>query len=431
MARCPEAGKAKTRLIPALGPERAAKLHQCLVQHTLGTVREIAARRSVQIDVQFAGGSAEEMRRLFGDDLNYSPQAGASLGDRMSSAVSAAFADGCRRVVVIGTDCPQLQAIDLEYAFDSLVHTDITIGPAVDGGYYLIGLRESLPAVFENINWSTDTVLQETLEKIRECRKTNSLLPALSDVDYPEDLIFCRQIPDAFDAVLPRQQKGLLSIIIPTLNEQSNLPALLNQLQEAEDVEIIVSDGGSTDETCRLAEQLGVKVVHSGKGRGRQMNAGAALARGDVLLFLHADSRLPPDFVATIRKAIQAGHTAGAFRLRIDDPRWLYRLVEFGANLRSRWLQLPYGDQAMFIQATAFFAINGFQNWPLLEDYDFAKRLRRVGRILITNSATTVSARRWQRIGVLKATVLNQVIIAAFRLGVSPKTLAEFYTRFR
>jgi hypothetical protein len=135
--------------------------------------------------------------------------------------------------------------------------------------------------------------------------------------------------------------------------------------------------------------------------------------------------------VATIRKAIQAGHTAGAFRLRIDDPRWLYRLVEFGANLRSRWLQLPYGDQAMFIQSTAFFAMNGFQNWPLLEDYDFAKRLRRFGRILITNSATTVSARRWQRIGVLKATVLNQVIIAAFRLGVSPKTLAEFYTRLR
>lgn len=445
MARWPEAGKAKTRLIPALGPDGAANLHSCLVQHTLRTVRAFAEQTGCGIDVQFAGGSAAEMRRLFGEDLLFAPQQGESLGDRMNSAVEKAFADGCRRVVVIGTDCPQLQPSHLQQAFSSLSETDVTIGPALDGGYYLIGMRDHFPQVFDDIRWGNESVLQETLQRVKLIRKSKSLLPVLSDVDFPEDLVICRQFPEAFASALPQQQKGLLSIIIPTLNEEHGLAGLLSSVlkephghapeensqthRTAGPTEVIVVDGGSSDATCQIAEQAGVKVIRCGKGRGRQMNAGAALASGEVLLFLHADSRLPADFAQTITKCMESGHTAGAFRLCIDDPRWVYRIVEFGANLRSRWLQLPYGDQAMFVRSEAFYAMSGFQNWPLLEDFDFAQRLRRRGRIMIASSSATVSARRWQRIGILKATLLNQVIIIAHRLGASPTKLASLYSR--
>lgn len=429
MARCPEAGKAKTRLIPALGPDGAANLHSGLVQRTLRTVRAFAERTGCGIDVQFAGGSAEEMRRLFGDDLRYTPQQGESLGDRMSRATANAFAEGCRRVAVIGTDCPQLQVRHLQCAFSSLSQTDVTIGPAIDGGYYLIGMREHLPEMFRHIRWGSDSVLEETLQRIQQIGKSKTLLPMLSDVDFPEDLVICRQYSEVFAPALPQSQKGLLSIIIPTLNEEAGLADLLRTLLVEPQTEVIMVDGGSSDATCQIAEQAGVKVVRCGKGRGRQMNAGAAMAHGEVLLFLHADSRLPPDFSRTIWEFMESTDVAGAFRLHIDDPRWAYRLVEFGANLRSRWLQLPYGDQAMFIRSETFYAMHGFQHWPLLEDFDFAQRLRRRGRIRIVPSSATVSARRWHRVGVFKATLLNQIIIIAFRLGISPARLASLYVR--
>jgi rSAM/selenodomain-associated transferase 2/rSAM/selenodomain-associated transferase 1 len=431
MARWPEAGKAKTRLIPALGSDGAANLHSCLVRHTLKTVCEFAGRHRCEIEVQFAGGTTDDMQRLFGDSLRYTPQQGESLGDRMSSAISSAFAQGCRRGVVIGTDSPQLQVHHLEEAFFSLQHTDVAIGPAIDGGYYLIGMCEHDRKLFQDIRWGGETVLSETLQKVRQIHKTYTLLPVLSDVDFPEDLVYCRQLPEEFAPALPQQETGLLSIIIPTLNEEANLPRLLTQLLQEPRIEVIVSDGGSSDATCQIAEQAGVRIIRGSKGRGRQMNAGAALARGEVLLFLHADAYLPANFAQTVWNNILSGHTAGAFRLHIDDPRWRYRLVEFGANLRSRWLQLPYGDQAMFIQSEAFFSMNGFQNWPLLEDFEFARRLRRRGPIMIADSSTTVSARRWHRIRVVKATLLNQIIILAFRLGVSPTKLAALYTRWK
>jgi rSAM/selenodomain-associated transferase 2/rSAM/selenodomain-associated transferase 1 len=429
MARWPEAGKAKTRLIPALGPDGAANLHSCLVQHTLRTVRAFAEQTGCGIDVQFAGGSAEEMRRLFGEDLLFTPQQGASLGDRMNSAVEKAFAEGFRRVVVIGTDCPQLQPSHLQKAFSSLSETDVTIGPAIDGGYYLLGMRDHFPQVFDDIRWGSESVLQETLQRVKQIQKSVTLMAMLSDVDFPEDLVICRQYPETFASALPKPQQGLLSIIIPTLNEEEGLAELLSSVLKEPQTEVIVVDGGSADATCQIAEQAGAKVICCGKGRGRQMNAGAALARGEVLLFLHADSRLPPDFAQTIWKCMESGCASGAFRLRIDDPRWAYRIVEFGANLRSRWLQLPYGDQAMFVRSEAFYAMSGFQNWPLLEDFDFAQRLRRRGKIMIAQSSATVSARRWQRIGILKATLLNQLIIIAYRLGVSPTRLASLYSR--
>lgn len=170
-------------------------------------------------------------------------------------------------------------------------------------------------------------------------------------------------------------------------------------------------------------------MINCNAGRGKQMNAGAALASGEVLLFLHADTQLPNHFVDHIWLAMRNGNSGGAFRLRIDAQGWMLRVVEFGANLRSRWWKLPYGDQAIFVRASVFFQMTGFQQWPLMEDFDFCRRLKKVGKMVIVPVSATTSARRWQRLGVLRTTLTNLVCVIAFCFGISPATLAGWYRR--
>ena len=429
MTRFPEPGRTKTRLIPALGAVRAAALHRCLIVHTLDVVCHWADAHDCDIEVRFAGGDESQFRSQFGLQARYAPQSEGALGERMNSAVAAAFSEGAHRVVVIGTDCPGLDADHLSQAFEQLTHRDVVIGPATDGGYYLLGMRCHLPSLFENMGWGTETVFRQTLERAAEVGVTVGQLPPLSDVDYAEDLVQCRRLEDQFRDVLPRMMAGRISIIIPTLNEAASITATLEHIRNLPNVEVIVADGGSHDQTAELARATGAMVVACNPGRGKQMNAGAALASGEVLLFLHADTTLPDDFADHVWQTLREGNSGGAFRLRIGAKGWMLRLIESGANLRSRWLQLPYGDQAIFVNASKFFSLGGFQNWPLMEDYDFCRRLQKTGRIVLTPATVTTSARRWLRLGVLRTTLTNLVCVVAFRLGVSPVTLARWYRR--
>ena len=429
LTRFPEAGRTKTRLIPALGADRAAALHRCLIVRTLDVVCHWADAHHCDVEVRYAGGDESQFHAQFGLQARYSPQAEGSLGERMNAAVAAAFSEGAKRVVVIGTDCPGLDAVHLTQAFDQLTHHDVIIGPATDGGYYLLGMRIHLPTLFDHIAWGTETVLRQTLDRAAEARVSAAQLSPLADVDYAEDLIQCRRMEDQFHDVLPKTIAGRISIIIPTLNEAACITATLEHVRNLPNVEVIVADGGSHDQTAELARAAGATVVHSNQGRGKQLNAGAALASGEVLLFLHADTKLPDDFADHVWQALREGNAAGAFRLYIGANGWMLRLVELAANLRSRWLQLPYGDQAIFVRAFDFFKLNGFRNWPLMEDYDFCCRMRKVGRIKLVPDPVTTSARRWQRLGVLRTTLTNWVSVVAFRLGVSPVTLDDWYWR--
>ncbi len=429
MTRFPEPGRTKTRLIPALGADRAAALHRCLIMYTLDVVRHWAETHHGDVEVRYSGGDESQFCEQFGTQTAYVPQSEGSLGDRINSAVEAAFSDGAKRVVVLGTDCPGLDASHLSRAFDQLTHRDVVIGPATDGGYYLLGMRRPLPTLFDNIAWGTQTVRRQTLERAAEAGVTVGQLPPLSDVDHAEDLVQCRRLEDQFRDVLPRTIAGRISIIIPALNEAARITATLEQVCHRPHVEVIVADGGSSDQTAELARAAGATVVRCNQGRGKQMNAGAALASGEVLLFLHADTKLPDDFADQVWQALCGGNSGGAFRLRIGGSGFLLRLVEFAANLRSRWFNLPYGDQAIFVTASVFFGLRGFQNWPLMEDYDFCRRLRKTGRITLTSASIMTSARRWQRLGVLRTTLSNLACVIAFRLGVSPVTLAGWYRR--
>lgn len=219
-----------------------------------------------------------------------------------------------------------------------------------------------------------------------------------------------------------------LSIIIPVLNEAAQIGAALRQIPRTEDIEVIVVDGGSRDSTTRITEAFGARVIHAAAGRARQMNAGAAVARGGILLFLHADTLLPSDFVHVVRETLSHPEVVvGAFRLRIDSPRLTMRIIEALANFRSKWLRMPYGDQALFLRRRHFRMAVGFSKLPIMEDFEFVRRLGRWGRVALAQAAVLTSPRRWDRLGVLRTTLLNQAIILAYLLGVSPARLARWY----
>lgn len=442
-ARYPEPGKTKTRLIPALGAERAATISGYLTERTFDTVRRFAAERNCRLTVHFSGGSNQLMQAQFGTDLCYVEQVGTCLGSRLTHATQQAFEIGARRVVVIGTDCIDLNTADLATAFDELLTHGVVLGPALDGGYYLIGLNHPQPRLFQNIDWGSQHVLQQTKAMARQYVNTlhskgrslhtaghNELveLRPLADIDEPEDLLRLRSNERSHTPPIFETIPGRLSIIIPTLNEAERLPETVRAIGAVNDrLEVIVADGGSSDETIAIARQHGCQTLVSRLGRARQMNAGAALATGENLLFLHADTLLPSGYPSAIEDCLAAGHIAGAFRLSIAANSLGVRWVAWGANARSRIRQFPYGDQGLFLRSGEFFRLGGYRDLAIMEDFELVDRLRRSGRVGLLQHSISTSGRRWQKRGVLQTTLINQLCIAAYRLGCSTTTIAKLY----
>jgi hypothetical protein len=221
-----------------------------------------------------------------------------------------------------------------------------------------------------------------------------------------------------------------ISIIIATLNEATDLPRALAAARGGHDTEVVVVDGGSSDATVETARSLGADVLTCAPGKARQMNAGAEAATGDVLLFLHADTRLPKDFAGHIRQALERPDAvAGAFEFCVDAPPRSLRIIERLTNWRARRLHMPYGDQGIFVRADVFREIGGFPDLPIMEDFELMRRLKRQGRIAIAPVPAPTSGRRWLELGVLRTTLINQLVIVGYFLGVSPERLARWYGR--
>lgn len=430
--RYPEPGKAKTRLIPALGAEGAAHLHQQMAEHTLQQARSLQSLRPIEIEIRFAGGTTANMTTWLGADLSYQPQGEGDLGDRMARAFQAGFEDSCASIVLIGTDCPDLDVDLLDQAFRELQQHDLVLGSAADGGYYLIGLRSAAPKLFQAVPWSTSEVLQQTVTIAQQLGLTIAYLPMLSDIDRPEDLpIWEKRATDQEGGDLAKHFFGTaarISVVIPVLNEAAHLAQTLATVQTAADLEIIVVDGGSQDDTVQIAKSASAQVIASAPGRARQMNLGASAATGDVLLFLHGDTRLPAKFDRLIEETLaQPGVVAGAFELQIDGQQPELRWIEWGVKWRSRLLQMPYGDQALFMKATIFREIGGFAELPIMEDFEIVQRLKQLGKIAIVPVPVITSGRRWQTVGIWQTTLMNQRVILAYLLGVAPDRLARWY----
>jgi rSAM/selenodomain-associated transferase 2 len=220
-----------------------------------------------------------------------------------------------------------------------------------------------------------------------------------------------------------------LSVVVPTWNERESLPRLAASLVQQEVAhELVVSDGGSPDGTAALAAELGAKVVHGPRSRGGQLARGAAASAGELLLFVHADSRLAAGALAALQRAFEDARViATGMRQEIEHAARFYRLVERAADRRVRagWV---YGDSGLCVRRRAYDAVGGFRDVPVFEDLDLSARLRRIGRIeLVGDAALACSPRRWEREGRLRRTAKNWALTALWAAGVAPARLARFY----
>lgn len=219
-----------------------------------------------------------------------------------------------------------------------------------------------------------------------------------------------------------------VSVVIPTLNEASRIASAIDRAWSAGAGEVIVCDGGSHDETVRLARRCDCQVLQTHKGRAVQQNAGAKLATGEVLLFLHVDTWLEAVAVSQICKAMECERVAaGAFRQQIDASAAIYRWLERGNAMRACVFRLPFGDQGIFVRRNVFESLGRFPDVALMEDVQLSRRLRRYGQVVLLPGPLHVSARRWQRHGVVRQTLRNWALLLAERLGVSSSRLAALY----
>jgi hypothetical protein len=279
---------------------------------------------------------------------------------------------------------------------------------------------------FDQVPWSTASVLAITRARANEAGLRTALLPPLTDIDTPDDL----PMWEAVRTEPPAWTPGRISVVVPVLNEEARIADCIASIAPDSEVEAIVVDGGSSDGTVEAANGAGATVLPSAPGRGMQMNAGASLATGETFLFLHGDTRLPRGWRQQVGDLLAGPRVSlGAFRLGIDAPDRGLRWIETLANLRSRWLGFPYGDQAFFLRRDVFEALGGFAGWPLLEDLDFARRAAQRGRVALAPGRVLTAPDRWKRLGLVRTTLVNQFILLAFAAGVGPGRLARWYRR--
>jgi uncharacterized protein len=223
-----------------------------------------------------------------------------------------------------------------------------------------------------------------------------------------------------------------VSIIVPTLNEGLVLEKTLRQIRQLYPHEVIVSDGGSADNTYHIAKKFSHCIVTGSAGRARQMNAAADKATGDLLLFLHADNRLEP---ASYRKMLELMNNSkwigGAFTLCIESDKWSMSLITLLANIRSKYFGLAYGDQGFFVRKEVFKSMEGFSPIPICEDLDFYRRLKKKGSVILLKEKAHTSPRRWVKEGVIFTTTRNIVIAILFGMGFPPRTLTKWYQTIR
>jgi rSAM/selenodomain-associated transferase 2 len=222
------------------------------------------------------------------------------------------------------------------------------------------------------------------------------------------------------------------SFIIPVRNEEAIIDRTIEHVRAlgaSAGAEIICVDGDPAGTTIRVARHPGVKTAISETGRGKQMNFGAALAQGEILIFLHADTFLPSDALKLIQTAMDDKSCfAGAFDLAIASERPVFRLIEKAASIRSRLTRIPYGDQAIFMRKRIFDDLGGFKDIPIMEDVEIMQRIKsRKGKICILRKAASTSPRRWEKEGVLYTTLRNWVILSLYLCGVKPESLSRFY----
>ena len=408
--KAPIEGRVKTRLAKSIGDVNATAFYRYCVEKLL------ALKAPPQCDKFIAYDDMNETMPL--PSCHLFLQTKGDLGQRMHDAFTHVFSLGYQSVILTGSDIPQIDEAILEDAFALLSASDALLSPTLDGGYYLIGFHASTFTckAFEGITYSQEDVFEKTLGKLKPLHVSQGKM--LRDIDTVDDL-------KAYDKnffVFPH-----ISVIIPVYHEDDTLLQTIDTLRQnakENDFEIIVVDT-SERTTIDAFSLLHVRTgISKEKGRAHQMNEGALMAQGDIVLFLHADTRVPKHW----DEMIKHGGKVGAFRLGIDSPQWIYRAIETLVRVRTKIMKIPYGDQGHFFETSFFRQLEGYATIPLMEDIEIMKRVQRRGeKITLLEDKVLTSARRWEKEGIVYTTLRNRVLSLLYFCGVSPSKLLKYY----
>ncbi len=421
-AKTPTAGQVKTRIGAQVGLEQAAQIYQTMLETILAASGGDGRWQRLVALTPDSDAAWFETR-----NLPYIRQLGENIGERMANALSEGFRQGSAQVMVIGSDIPELDEAEIAAAFSRLDTEPAVVGPSIDGGFYLFGAnrqfqQQAARVLQAEIPWSTPQVLALVQDLCRQQSLPLFSLPPKRDIDTYEDWLDYQAASAATDIAV--------SIIVPTLNEELYLADCLRSLEHP-CCERIVVDGGSKDNTLQIARQAGVRTLRCPvANRGRQLNAGAAVARGKILLFFHADSRMPAGGMAAMLSAMQDPHLiGGGFDLGFFPPEPFYRFLAFGANLFCRMTRMIFGDRGMFLGSDRFWQLGGFPETAIMEDAALSTSMRRAGKIAILPEVVETSARKYANETKLQAMYRTMWAYAAYRLGVSPETIKAGYYR--
>ena len=424
--RYPEPGCVKTRLAAGMGAKPAAAFYARLLRRTLGIVADFwETHPEVEIVLYFDPADRDsDVRRAYPGPWSFTPQPTGHLGERMRAACDLGDGEGPRHHVVIGCDIGDLESADLVDAFSALKRHDAVVGPASDGGFYLVGLRRPCDPVFSPTSWGGSDVCDRALATLRREGLSVALVRERNDIDRVEDLARLRH-RHYFD--------HQMAVIVPFLGPVARLGTLLEslepQLWPGDEIIVVSGDGISGDAAVDISNRT--RMVRSPRGRGRQLNRGVQEARSDLLWFLHEDSTPPPNFAYHVRKlSLDHRYALGCYRLAFRGDSRALALIARWANLRTSIFKLPYGDQGIFCRQATFDQLNGFRRAYIMEDVDFVRSARRLGKLLIIPQKLHTSSARYVKRGILRASLTNHVLYGLYLLGVNDRQLYYWYYRY-
>lgn len=421
--KAPEKGRVKSRLARTIGEENALDIYTILLKNLF----------SISLHVKtFVAYSGNE--DFIPTHLPRFTQEGVGLGERMKNAFLHLFDAGFSQVVLVGADIPRIDSVILQNALEALDTHNAVLSPTKDGGYYLIGFNKSSfsDKAFEDAIFDNSNVYALTYKALEPLHVKQGAM--LEDMDTLGDLRqFCVDFPTH---ILSQSSKQILeklpkiSLIMPVFYEDKSAVETINYAYKNaknRDFEVIVVD--TYERTCIDALHFKnlVRLHTAPKGRANQLNAGFEIARGEVVLFLHADTVLLKDWDSLIHEALHA-KDAGAFRLHIDSPSAWLGFVAWATNWRARLFGTPYGDQGHFFKASVFEKLGKYPAIPIMEDVAIMKALKRQGfRLALLDAWVSTSPRRWHKEGLFYTTLRNRILSTLYALGVSPQRLARWY----
>ena len=434
--RIPELGKIKTRLEPFLTKELCVELQTAFIKDIYNNIKTMG----IDIIISYSSiGDLDTLRNIVDKDVRFIKQEGKDIGEKMHNAIAISLKQ-YKKVVLIGSDLPLLNKEDIELAFDILEEKDLVISPTYDGGYYLIGMKEENPDIF-NIEYSTSSVFKETLDRIQNIGLTYGKGNIQLDIDDARDFISlhkvlkeneslsCENTRNIVNKVMGKCDEKKISIIIPVYNELTTINELMNNLEQFKDnCEIIFVDGGSNDGTNIIIEEKYRLIYSPNKGRSYQMNYGASLAKGEIFLFLHADSFLSTNALDEIYRIISQGYRVGCFKIKFDSKSIIMKICGLMSNLRVRLRNIAFGDQGIFIDRYYFNELGGFKEIPLMEDYQLSMDIKAdKEKIRLAKTAIKTSERLFIKIGRLRTMARMQKLQYMYRNGEDVEVIAKLY----